>query len=329
MRSRRWRGSLFGLRETTDKIVLFGAGEFGIWVLDRLRRAGVEPCCFSDNNKARWGIHVDGLEVLSPQDAIARFAATAAFVVTIFNGSAARDQLRHLNCTHVLSAATLFWKYPEVFMPDLGIDCPELLAQQESQIRHCFELLSDESSRQELCNQVEWRYWLTPEFLPLPHNAGELYFPADLVLPDEQEIFVDCGAFDGDSIRGLLRRRQPFRHVYALEPDPANRDALQAFLAKLPPNVRERVTVWPYAVSNKNGIESFAANRIPPATEFASNAAPWTPCRGPLNPLTSRWISRGQSRMRSPAALPFFVRACPSWPSVYTIALSIYGRFPT
>ena len=42
---------------------------------------------------------------------------------------------------------------------------------------------------------------MRPEYLPLPFNPDELYFPGDLVAENEQEVLVDCGAFDGDSIR--------------------------------------------------------------------------------------------------------------------------------
>jgi len=149
-----------------------------------------------------------------------------------------------------LSAALLFWKFPDEFMPDLGIDVPERLVEQMEQIRHCYSLLCDEQSRHELCDQIEWRYWMRPEYLPLPENAGELYFPIDLVTEIEQEVLVDCGAFDGDSIRSLLRRGQGFRHVYALEPDAANLRSLDASLMSLPEEIQKKITVWPYAVGD-------------------------------------------------------------------------------
>jgi FkbM family methyltransferase len=256
-RSRRWRNFTDNIAGPIDQVVLFGSGEFGQWTLKRLRRAGVEPICFSDNNQSRWGTKINGVEVLSPSDAVKRLGSTAIFVVTIYNGSAARNQLRQMHCKRVLSAATLFWKYPGEFMPDIGIDSPELLAEQEAQIRHCFELLSDERSRHEFCDQIQWRYWFDPEFLPLPQNTGELYFPDDLVRPNENEVFVDCGAYDGDTIRTFLRRGQHFHHVYALEPDSKNRAALQTFLDQQDPALKAMFTVEPYAVSDSDGTLVF------------------------------------------------------------------------
>lgn len=258
-RSLRWLSCFDRSTALSGQPVLFGAGPLGKLVLDRLRRAGVEPCCFSDNNSAYWGTQVNGVEVLSPVDAVTRFGKLSNFIVSIYNGSTVRTQLREMGCTHVLPVATLFWKYPRQFMPDLGIDSPEIIIEQETQIRDCFELLFDEASRHEFCDQFQWRYWLEPEFLPRPQDAGELYFPDGLILPYDEEAFVDCGAFDGDSIRSFLRRGRSFSHVYALEPDARNRSALLASVAQHPSDLSERVTVWPYAVSDQDGTLSFVA----------------------------------------------------------------------
>jgi FkbM family methyltransferase len=235
-----------------NQVVLFGAGELGRWILARLRRLGIEPVCFADNNQMRWGTQVHDVDVLSPSDAVEQFGKSACFVVAIYNGSSARRQLREMACSRVISAARLFWKYPSEFMPDLGIDLPERILEHAEQIRQCFSLLSDEQSRQELCDQIEWRYWMRSEYLPLPVNNHELYFPTDLVAEFEDEVLVDCGAFDGDSIRSFMRRGKSFRHLYALEPDATSQASLHACISKLPDMLRERVTVWPYALGNKD-----------------------------------------------------------------------------
>jgi FkbM family methyltransferase len=257
-RLNRWRGRLDRtVGHVPSRLVLFGAGEMGQWILGRLRRAGLEPLCFADNNPARWGTKVLGIQVLSPSNAVEKFGSNAAFFVTIYNGSSARQQLRQSGCRLVLSAALLFWKYPEEFMPELGIDAPERILSQAAEIRQCFSLLADDASRKELCDQIEWRYWMTPEYLPLPTNNHELYFPFELITENPQEVLVDCGAFDGDSIRGFLRTDRSFQHLYALEPDAANVLRLQSFLSTLPAHLRNKITLLPYAAAEINGQLNF------------------------------------------------------------------------
>jgi FlaA1/EpsC-like NDP-sugar epimerase len=76
-----------------ESIVLFGAGPLGRQALDGLRRAGIRPLAFVDNNPALWDRLVDGLPVRPPIDAVQQFGQSAAFVVTIYNGSVVRRQL--------------------------------------------------------------------------------------------------------------------------------------------------------------------------------------------------------------------------------------------
>jgi FkbM family methyltransferase len=260
--TRRLRASAHydGLAGTPDAMILFGAGLFGRYTLQHLRRMGQAPAFFSDNKPTLWGTRVEGIEILNPTEAVSRFGATAAFVVTIFNGSAARRQLRDAGARHVMSVMTLPWKYPEHFIPDFGLDAPDSLLAEEEPIRACFESLSDERSRQELCDQVEWRYWLEPESIPFSEPVAELYFPSDLLIPSGDEVLVDCGAFDGDTIRSLVERRQDFRHLYALEPDPGNRAALGKYLATQSEDLRSRITVLPYGVSDADETVRFAAS---------------------------------------------------------------------
>jgi FkbM family methyltransferase len=279
-RSQRWRGEFDRQAGPAgEHLVLFGSGQFGQWVLGRLRKAGVEPLCFSDNNRSRWGSRVDGIEVVSPSEAAERYGNSACFVVTIYNGSAARKQLRDLGCKVVLPAALLFWKHPDQFMPDLGIDRPERLVEEAEAIRECIAMLADERSRQELCDQLEWRYWMRPEYLPLPANEGELYFPPDLVRDNGEEVLVDCGAFDGDSVRSFVRRGRGFRHIYAMEPDAANLERLNASVSALPEELGAKVTVWPYAVGDKDEVIRFVETHDVSSRVSTSNEGVAIDCR--------------------------------------------------
>ena len=69
-------------------LVLFGAGGLGRRTLAGLRRLHMEPLAFADNNPRLWGTTVDGVAVLAPAEAARRYAATAAFVITIWSGQA-------------------------------------------------------------------------------------------------------------------------------------------------------------------------------------------------------------------------------------------------
>jgi len=242
-----------------ERLVLFGAGPLGKDVLAGLRKAGVEPLAFADNKRDLWHRQVMGLPVLSPTEAAERHGKTACFVVTIYQGSSVRRQLAALGCQRVVAYAPLLWKYAEIFIPQCGFELPHWFREQFHNIRQCYAMLGDELSKRDLREQLIWRYWLDFSVLSSQLDASDTYFPMDLLSPLPDEVFVDCGSFDGDSIRSFSRHwGGAFRHAFAFEPDPANRKALVSNVEAL--GIGDRATLMPYAVGNTNGQVSFACN---------------------------------------------------------------------
>jgi FkbM family methyltransferase len=240
-----------------ERIVLFGAGPLGKSVLAGLRQAGVEPLAFADNNRDLWHRQVAGLPVLSAAEAVELYGQTACFVVTIYQGSLVRRQLTSLGCRRVVPFAPLLWKHADIFIPQCCLELPHRLVEQSDRIRQCYAMLADEPSRRELREQLLWRYWLDFSALSPPLNANETYFPMDLLSPVPEEVFVDCGSFDGESIRSFHRHwGGAFRHVFAFEPDPLNQAALAANLESM--GLGDHATVMPYALGNASGQVSFA-----------------------------------------------------------------------
>lgn len=244
--------------QNEERLILFGAGPLGRLVVQGLEQAGMRPIAFADNNDRLWHTEIGGVPVLPPPTAADRYRGSGCFVVTIYNGSPARHQLKTLCCKHVAPIAALFWKYADVFTPNFGIDLPHKLLAYSDEIKACSEVLGDEDSHRELAGQLEWRYWLEDDSLPPPLDPAGTYFPMDLIVPSENEVFVDCGSFQGDILPSFNAHwKGRFQRIFALEPDPQNREVLEATTKNM--GLTNRVTVIPYAVGAQNGVVSFAS----------------------------------------------------------------------
>lgn len=248
-----------------DSIVLFGAGNLGRKMLRGLRSRGIEPLCFVDNDPSLWGLTVDGLAVLSPTDGVGQFGRRATFVMTIWRGegtdtTAERCQpLIDLGCASIVNFGAIFWRYPETFLPHYSFDSPHKVLQARDDVRRAFELWHDDASRREYVAQIRWRLHLDFDGLPRP-VAHEVYFPDDLVGVLDDEVFVDCGAYDGDTLARFIRRRgMAFKRYVALEADPANFRRLSKNVAALPRAVREKIVVQPLAVGARRERVRFSA----------------------------------------------------------------------
>lgn len=249
-----------------DRLVLCGAGGLGRKTLAALRRVGLTPIAFADNNPNLADQSVQGVPVYRAADAVKQFGRDAVFIVTIW-GAHSRDRLdqrkqqwRDLGAETVLSFMPLFWKYAELLLPHYSCDLPHKVFAQAPRIRSLAEHWSDEASRDEFLAQLRWRTELDFDALPAP-VTGLSYFPQDLfrLLPTER--FVDCGAYDGDTLGDFLRLTGgDFEQFWGLEPDPANLAKLRQVVAALPPAQQQRITCLPIAASDRAQTLRFSAD---------------------------------------------------------------------
>src|SRR5204863_7608182 len=74
----------------------------------------------------------------------------------------------------------------------------------------------------------------------------------------DDETFVDCGAFDGDSIAAFVRRKgAAFREIIALEPDPINFEKMASRVDLYTPDITSRVRLEKVGAANFRGSLRF------------------------------------------------------------------------
>jgi FkbM family methyltransferase len=248
----------------SGEIVLFGAGGLGRRTLSGLRKVGFEPLAFSDNNSRLWNTSIDGITVLSPEVAARRYGTRATFVITTWSAlgtdrmAEREEQLRGLGCERVVPFPPLFWKYPDALLPHYTVDVPHKVHEQADQVLAACSLWADDASRREYLAQLRFRLYGEFNCLPGPVQHT-IYFPTDLWHPIDNEVFVDCGAYDGDTITSLLEQPQARPpSIFSFEPDPDNFAKLTATVAGLPQ--RGSIVLQQAAVGTRAGTVTFAAS---------------------------------------------------------------------
>ena len=263
-----------------NRAVIFGCGALGRIILAGARRAGVIVSAFGDNNSALHGQEYEGIPILSPADAVAAFGRDAYFIVGVFNASAPSRQLRALGCARIVPYAAFYWQFADSMADAPGIERPHLIAGRAEEICAGYDCLSDFKSRREFAAQIATRYSLDFDQLPQPDDPAEIYFPRELMRLCSDEVLVDCGAFDGDSIR-LFRKwtSGQYRHIYACEPDASNRARLEGFIRSLRDGEPSRITVLPFAVGDRDGVVHFDASGTAGSHLTADNGMHAVDCR--------------------------------------------------
>ncbi len=183
-----------------SNIVLFGAGMNGSLAYQKLK-VKYTVVGFSDNNSSRWGCTNEGLQIINPAELKNIENLLVVITVTGKPCKAISEQLDNLNLANLtyfeLCISENFEQFNRVYN--------ELLIDDFSKKTYrniiLGNLLQDESLLKEVF--VKNQYFELPEF--------------NLSTP--KEVFVDCGAFAGDTMEAFIfNRAGTFKKMYCFEP---------------------------------------------------------------------------------------------------------------
>jgi FkbM family methyltransferase len=251
------------LAKHNGRVVLFGAGTLGRKAISLLRALGVEPLAMSDNAQTRWNTSVDGVQVLSPEAAAVAYGASALFLVTIWNDhhwfNETRDRLTAAGALSVVSYAPLFWRFGSDFMDLLLLnEPPHRLYKDAARVLEAEALWGDKESQDIYRGNVLWRALGDPSHLP-SRPKRHTYFPEDLVTIAPDDVIVDCGAFDGDTVRQVISLAPSgFQAIYSIEADATSNEKMSSYIASLPWEIGSKIHMLDCAVGKTQCIVHFA-----------------------------------------------------------------------
>lgn len=175
-----------------------------------------------DNNPEKWGSVLWGLEVIGPDQLQQHYTAYNVLILVPFEHQIV-PQLQQLPIP-----PNEIFRLDLYFEEEDSADFFQTAGQRIKQIGGC---LNDQLSQDTYEAVIRYRINRDPEFLSqvaLPRSAQ--YFPDTLdgtPFLHSNEIFVDAGAFTGDSAMQFCRTVQgQYQAIYAFEPDRENYNAL-------------------------------------------------------------------------------------------------------
>jgi FkbM family methyltransferase len=234
----------------SDQIIVLGAGNLG----RRVARA-VRPVLFCDNKPSLWGSAIDSIPVVSPQDAVKSYPG-ATFVVAIWHPSRTDKmtdrihQLKSLGAPKVIPFTELLEDFGDILLPNFLWQRRDYYNGRDEEIQRGRNLL-DAAGREEFDRQMRLRIG---DYSGQVIDSGAQYFPGDFLQLHEDEVFIDCGAYDGDTIAEFRRAsRDHFSQIVAFEPDAQNFAALESAAHGDP-----RISLRPYAVAGRRETLRFA-----------------------------------------------------------------------
>lgn len=251
-----------------DKICLYGAGSAGIAFLYYLRDVGIEPRYFVDKNPDRQGSICEGVEVIAPDQILSLVGEQALIIVTINTDgkrycksfdealrkgghAGVHDMLRSCGVKNDIDY-TYFRRCHKLFHGDPYNlpSCSDVYCMLEhiGELESVYSYLSDDLSRDIFLKILRFR--LIDDSITIPTLSQEKqYFEYDLYPRRRDEVFIDCGAYNGISARTFFEENNgQFEGYYGFEPDRRNFEALSDYRNALPEKVRAKMRIYEKAV---------------------------------------------------------------------------------
>ncbi len=203
-------------------IVIYGAGSTGKRVLDLLKRYGIKVSYFLDI-KGGAGIFVEDIPVVRLDDP--KVDKASKVIVALFSHTtdvvSVLNLLKQTGFKKIVPYTELFLYFADELPQHYWLG-PDLLYKSDiSGILETFEMFKDQASRDLFLSFLRFRLTGDPAVMPVP-QIGNIYFSADIPGISRPEHFIDCGAFNGDTLMSARNKFGRLKSVRAFEPDPDN-----------------------------------------------------------------------------------------------------------
>jgi len=204
----------------TRRAAVFGAQRLGEDVCSSLHSSGITVVALLDNNESKHGTCIDGISVL-PLSALTDKNLPIVIATTRFTSSITR-QLEGAGFHHVLPYSVMSLvdaeRYPDE-IPYVGIQ--QDFAEHAVNYLGLFLSPSDDKSRRVLDGLIRYRLDYDSRFAEsVADEYARQYFDADLVRFTGDDVFVDLGGYDGDTVEKFIQfSGGSYAKIYLFEPD--------------------------------------------------------------------------------------------------------------
>jgi FkbM family methyltransferase len=209
-----------------NTVYLYGAGSIGRDAIAILQRAGLKVRAVLDAKILSFSA-IQGVPVQRPDDPglSPDERREATVVISIFNAfvdiPALKVSLSSMGWGNIIGFTDFF----EAFAPELGnrywLTSRGYYDSHEADLAHARALLADEKSRQVFDSIMRFRRSGDYGVLSIPDREDQ-YFPRDLPEWGKTLRIIDCGAFDGDTLRQLRTLGLSVEAYAGFEPDLIN-----------------------------------------------------------------------------------------------------------
>jgi FkbM family methyltransferase len=256
-------GSSVSFLGKSVSVMIYGAGNCGRDLLAILTEKGIPVSCFLDGNIPA-GNSVMGMPVFHPDDAAVSVQQRkrVCVVIAIFNAYVdivpVTRKLKEYGYTNIVTFPEIHRHFPKELGDRFWLTSTDYYDLLDPVIAEGLQVWHDEESRALYKAILEFRCTGDYTLLPSPEK-GRAYFDSGLPIWETPMRFIDCGSFDGDTLKALQKSYGKVDMVAAFEPDPENFKSLSRLVKTVGPQFADQTFLYPCGVWSQTTQLRFAA----------------------------------------------------------------------
>jgi FkbM family methyltransferase len=221
--------SIESLKNDGRPIVIYGAGKFAFLVERFLNSYGLcVDAFFVDDEYVNCNTNFKKA-VFTLSEVADLFGK---FSVVIGNTAALKDINEKVNIKRYNNQIIGIYQFDCFFLDEFSQFNYKYLKLHAAEFEAVYSYLNDETSKKAYTGFINTKLTHNSKYLGTYHN--DQYFCEDIVKISENEIFVDGGAFTGDTLIPFIEKsRGKFSKYYAFEPDVQNASSLKSLISKI------------------------------------------------------------------------------------------------
>lgn len=219
------------LQENSLPIILYGMGNGADMIIEKMSEIGLKPSDIFASDEFVRGHSFRGYKVLKYSEVCEKYTDFVIVMCFAVHDEATLNKVKTMSEEHTLYA-------PNVPIVDDGVFTREFIEEHDEDFDKAYSLLSDDFSRKSYIDILNFKVSGKVSYLfGCQKEKNEIYY--EYLKLNDSEIFMDLGAYDGDTVREFTDAVNSYRKIIAVEADSKN-------YQKLVRNTAETCSVFTY-----------------------------------------------------------------------------------
>lgn len=249
------------------KILIYGAGGYGKRVIRLLIKYNLKDniIAICDSNPDKWNKEIYGKKVMNiksikfDEPVLAIIASECKKEIYEILKNYPVEIYKEVNYQKFMEEKMSMYYFKEEAENRIGFNLKwfdewkRLSENKELDISNIINSLSDEKSKLIIENRIKFYCSGDINYIYNISVDNSEYFDEQILDLSDNEIFVDCGSYIGDTIESFLENVRNYRKIYAFEPDQYNYYKLKEKFGK-----EEKIILYNCGVGKENATLSFS-----------------------------------------------------------------------